>query len=513
MSVVRDLYIFKVRVFLGAIRSSRASLLLIAVYVLGMLPSGIGVSLSVINFVKGGVDITAFLNPFAALLSSVMALLLLSAFRGYVAYEYEQTLLFTSPITPRTYLIVSLLSDLTALSIFLLPLGVFLGIIIVSLQLTVLSTILIVAGFFLFLFFVYFMKTSMSILESYHQDALVRIILTIILALLILPAISLAIPFPLKYNELPYPSTLLAEIILNSLYGKTTNVGTVLGIISYFLFSSLIFFFCSNLNLYQLAKPIPLVSPFDTSMRVQSIKTGKNIQFFSRFGFQTSLNLDSKSLQSFLMKKEFVRIVRDGSLFMVFLFYAVLIVISIAIRSNETTLPMWMFLLVFYSLMVPAMLTSNWRMVELDNLWIPITSGLSFEIVAKAILYDFILLAFAVPAITTVLLTFINYTDPIVPLVLVASTSIIGSSANLYTMMSFLSRKRRATPALMVNYAAMFLSGLLIAPTYIYAILSFFFGFDIVTKLISAIPVLIYSTIVFRILSKQIEKETLNIEI
>jgi hypothetical protein len=80
-------------------------------------------------------------------------------------------------------------------------------------------------------------------------------------------------------------------------------------------------------------------------------------------------------------------------------------------------------------------------------------------------------------------------------------------------MMSFLSRKRRATPALMVNYAAMFLSGLLIAPTYIYAILSFFFGFDIVTKLISAIPVLIYSTIVFRILSKQIEKETLNIEI
>jgi hypothetical protein len=213
------------------------------------------------------------------------------------------------------------------------------------------------------------------------------------------------------------------------------------------------------------------------------------------------------------MKKEFVRIVRDGSLFMVFLFYAVLIVISIAIRSNETTLPMWMFLLVFYSLMVPAMLTSNWRMVELDNLWIPITSGLSFGIVAKAILYDFVLLAFAVPAITTILLTFINHTDPIVPLVLVASTSIIGSSANLYMMMRFLSRKRRATPALMVNYAAMFLSGLLIAPIYIFAILSFFLGFDIVTKLISAIPVLIYSTIVFRILSKQIEKETLNIEI
>jgi hypothetical protein len=305
----------------------------------------------------------------------------------------------------------------------------------------------------------------------------------------------------------------LAEIILNSLCGRISNVGTVLGILSYFLVSSLIFLFCSNLNLYQLAKPVPFVSPFDTSMRVQTIKTGKNIQFFSRFGFQTSLNLDSKSLQSFLMKKEFVRIVRDGSLFMVFMFYAVLMVINIASRPNETTFPMWMFLLAFYSFIVPAMLTSNWRMVELDNLWMPITSGLSFGVVAKAILYDFTLLAFAVPAVTSVLLTFINHADPIVPIVLVASASIIGSSANLYTMMSFLSRKRRATPALMINYAAMFLSGLLIAPTYIYAILTFFLGFDIVTKLVSAVPVLIYSAIVFRILSKQIEKETLNIEI
>jgi hypothetical protein len=213
------------------------------------------------------------------------------------------------------------------------------------------------------------------------------------------------------------------------------------------------------------------------------------------------------------MKKEFVRITRDGSLFMVFLFYIVLLVMSVASRTNETTFPMWMFLLAFYSFMVPAMLTSNWRMVELDNLWMPITSGLNFGAVAKAILYDFTLLAFAVPAATTVLLTIINHADPIVPIVLVASASIIGSSANLYTMISFLSRKRRATPALMINYAAMFLSGLLIAPTYLYALFSFFVGLDVVTQLVSAVPVLFYAAIVFRILSKQIEKEALKIEI
>ncbi len=513
MSVARDLYAFKVKVFLGALRSSRASMILVAVYVLGMLPSGIGMSLSVVNVVKGGVDITAYVNQLAALLSSVIALLLLSAYRGYVAYEYEQTILFTSPIAPRTYLIVSLLADLTTLSVFLLPLGVFLCMVIVSLQLSILSTTLIVAGFILFLFFAYFTKTSLSILESYRQDSLVRIVLSIILVLLILPAVSLAVPFPLKYNELPYPSTLLAEIMLNSVCGRTPAVETVLGIAAYFLASFTIFFFCSNLNLYQLAKPVPFVSPFDTSMRVQTIKTGKNIQFFSRYGFKISLSLDSKSLQRFLMKKEFVRITRDGSLFMVFLFYTVFLIISGVSRPNETTFPMWMFLLAFYSFMVPAMLTSNWRMVELDNLWMPITSGLNFGVVAKAILYDFTLLAFAVPAATTVLLTIINHADPIVPIVLVASASIIGSSANLYTMVSFLSRKRRATPALMINYAAMFLSGLLIAPTYLYALFSFFVGLDVVAQLVSAVPVLIYSAVVFRILSKQIEKQALKIEI
>ncbi len=447
MGVARDLLAFKLKVLMGAVKSSRASMALIAIYVLGMLPSGVGMSISVVNLVKSGIDVTTYVNQLAALLSSVTALLLLSAYKGYVSYEYEQTLLFTAPIKPRTYLAVSLLTDLAMLSVFLLPLGIFLCMIIVSLQLSILHTMLIVGGFVLFLFFAYFTKTSLAILEAHRQDSLVKTALTAIILLLIFPAASLALPFPIGYAQLPYPSTLLAEMMLSSVCGLTPNVMSILGIAAYFLASFAAFLYCSKLNLFQLAKPVPFVSPFDTSMRVQTIKTGKNIQFFSRFGIKISLSLDSKPLRSFLMKKEFVRITRDGSLFMVFMFYAVLLIISTSMRQSEAAFPMWMFLLAFYSFMVPAMLTSNWRMTELDNLWMPLTSGLSFGAVAKAVLYDFALLAFAVPAAITALLSAVNNVDPVVPLVLVASASIIGSAANLYTMVIFLSRKRRATPA------------------------------------------------------------------
>jgi hypothetical protein len=513
MGVARDLLAFKLKVMLGAIKSSRASMVLIAVYVLGMLPSGVSTSMLVVNLVKAGIDPAAYVNQLAALLSAVTAMLLLSAYRGYVSYEYEQTLLFTAPIKPRTYLAVSLLTDLAMLSVFLLPMGIFLVMIVASLQLSFVPAALIVGGFVLFLFLAYFAKTSLAILEAHRQDSLTKTVLTIIILLLVLPAASLAIPFPITYAQLPYPSTLLAETMLSSVCGTTPDMIAVLGMLVYFIASFAAFLYCSNLNLFQLAKPVPFVSPFDTSMRVQTVKVGKNIQFFSRFGIKMSLSLDSKPLRTFLMKKELVRITRDGSLFMVFMFYAVLLIISTAMRQTPSAFPMWMFLLAFYSFMVPAMLTSNWRMVELDNLWMPLTSGLSFGQVARAVLYDFALLAFAVPAAITAILSAVNQADPVIPLVLVASASVIGSAANLFTMVNFLSRKRRSTPAIMVNYAATFLSGLLIAPAYLYAIFALFLRLDLVTEIAASIPVFAYAAVVFWLLSRQIEKDAIKIEL
>jgi hypothetical protein len=138
---------------------------------------------------------------------------------------------------------------------------------------------------------------------------------------------------------------------------------------------------------------------------------------------------------------------------------------------------------------------------------------MDFKFVVKSLLYDFTLIAFIVPAGTVAILTIISQIDPLMPFVLVTAVSLIGCSSNLYMMMHFLSKQRRATPVLMINWLSMLLSGLLISPAYAYMILSLALGFSFEMNLLLAVLVLVYSAVVFWLFSKKIEKKALNIEI
>jgi hypothetical protein len=516
MGIFLDLYKLKVKVFLGAIRSTRASLLLVILYLVGTLPGSIGAGIGIVNTLKGGLDPLAYLDVLSAILSCFLAMVIFATLRGFVVFEYEQNLIFTSPVTPRLFLLVSSLADITALSFFLLPLGLFFGVIIVSLQLSFVSTLLMASSIFLFIFFLFFVKASFSILESTRSNSTVKAAIIILMFFLLLPAVNFVVPFPIKYSSLPYPSTVLANTILNILSNETLlsqSVSSLFLVSCYFVASFAFFFFCSSENLFQHAKPVPFVSPFDTSMQMQTAKMGKNIQFFSRVGLRLTLGLNSASLLRFLMKKELIRMIRDGSLFTVFLFYIIVSIMSLVGQSSEIESPGWLFLLMTYSFIIPFLLLSNWRISELDTLWIPLTSGIELKFVIKSLLYDLTLIAFIVPAGTITVLTFISPIDPLGPLVLVTVVSMIGCSSNLYTMMHFLSKQRRATPALMINWLSIMLSGLLTSPAYIYIFLSMFLGFSLEMNLLLAVPVLFYSGVVFWLFSRKIEKKALRIEI
>ena len=513
MGLFLDLYKLKIKIFLGAIRSSKVSMFLVALYMLGIMPGSIGMSMVVVNLVKEGIDLSVHLDSLSALISGIIALILISTFRGFVVFEYEQSLIFTSPITPRCFLVASMLADLTAFSIFFFPLFLFLGITIISLALPTISVLSLSSGLILFIFFLFFVKTSLSILVSVRSDSLTKIASGLLMACLLLPAAGLVVSFPLAFRMLPYPSTFLAEAVIDALYGSLPPVHSILGMILYFLSSSVLFWFCSKENLFQVAKPVPFVSPFDTSMGMQTAKMAKNIRFFSRVGIRFSLSLESESLLRFLMKKEFIRIIRDGSLFGVLLLYLIVSIMSVATNIGQAPFPVWMLILVIYSFIVPAMLVGNWRVGELDSLWIPLTSGISPRYLARSLLYDFTLIAFMVPAGTIVVLTLLGQINPLVPLVLVASVSLIGCSTNLFTMIHFLGKKRRATPSFMIGWVSMLLSGLLTSPTYIYAALSFILGFSVQTGLLLAAPILAYSILIFWFLSRKTERKAATIEI
>jgi hypothetical protein len=439
--------------------------------------------------------------------------MILTTLKGYTVYEYEQSFIFTAPISPIYFLISGLLSDLTIFSFFFYPVFLFLGIVSVSLNLATVQVLSIVMSTLFFAFFLVFLKSSLSILQSVYHKTRVKLVSVALIAFLLFPAIGLFTQLPIRYGGLPYPSTILAQSLLAFLSNGVPSTTTLLGSAAYFLGAMLLFLFTSRKNLFQFANPVPLVSPFDSSMRVQTLKMEKNVKFFSKTGFGISLNLKSESLLRFLMKKEMIRMIRDGSLFTVFLFYFIVGFMSLAGGTSGASGQSWLFTLAIYSFIIPSMLLSNWRITEHPNLWMPLTSGLNFGYIIKPLLYDLALIAFAVPAAAIVLLTLITQINPLVPLVLIVSVAMIGCSANLYVVMLFLGRKQKATPSLMIMWVSMLLSGLLMAPTYIFVALTALLRLSAEINVVLSAVIIAYSAAVFKYLSRTMEKKTKIIEI
>jgi len=513
MGLIFELYKLKVKLFFGAIRASKGGIILLLVYSFSMLPGAVGMSMSVIEALRKNVNLSMYINMLSAILSAFTVLVLLSVYRGFIAYEYEQNFVFTSPITPRQFLIASVLADLTVFLPFFYPLPLLFGIIAVSLTLPISSVLLITLSFSFFVFFIMLLKVSLSIFMSAYRDTWLRIIIALLMIGLLLPVVSLLFPFPLRYECLPYPSSLFARSLIDAVSSRPPSAYTMLGLALYFFLALLLFYCSSKQNVFQLASPIPLLTPLDTSMKMQTVKISRNIRFFSRIDLGITLNPHSKSLLRFLMKKELVRMVRDGSLFAVLIFYGILSVIVLITSTSESPIPLWLLVLGLYSFIVPSMLISNWRTVEIGNLWIPLTSGMRLDILVKSLLYDLTIIASLVPTVVIIILTIVARVNPLPPLVLIMSVSLIGCSTNLYTMIRFLGRKSKATPSFIISWFSILLSGLLISPAYAFVILSLLWNFNLILNLALSALILVYSALVFLYFSKLTYKKVISLEI
>ena len=513
MSRLLDVYFAKVKIILGAFKASKINLFLVFIYLFGVVIGCFGLSIVLSGAIKEGLDLSVYLDEFSALISLGLAVTIIVSLRGFVVFDYEENLFFTSTITPWTFLAASILSDLTIFSIFFGPFFMLLGIISVSLSLSPMIVFLLFTIAILLMLFFIFLKKAFSILISIYAESPIRYILVVFTVLLLLPAIRLVYPFPIRYGGLPYPSTFMAEALLNLLCGKQPSFISLLGVLSYFILSLVLLIFCSRKDIFRYAKPIPFFSPFDASMRAQTIKMGQNIRLFSKIGLKFALNLESESLFRFLIKKELIRMIRDGSFFAVLIFYAVVLIISVATKSAGDSFPAWLFILAIYSLIVPAMLVTNWRIGELNSLWIPLTSGMNLKIFFSSLLYALILVSIPIPIGTIIVLIFITRPNPILPLVLVISASMIGSSVHLFVMIHFLGKKRRATPGFMIGWMALLLSSVLLSPAYAYVMFSFILKIGPQIDLAAGVGLIVYSYLIFKFFLKKLERKALSIEI
>ena len=288
MGTVIDLFKMKIKVLFGSLRASKSSLLLFLVYFLGMLPATIGLSMGLIELLRKGVDLSAYVDTLAAIISGFMALALISTYTGFKVFEYEQGFVLTAPINPRQYLLAGLLSDMVVLIFFFNMVPIFFIVVAIRLALSITSILVMFSSFLFFLFFVGFLKYSLSIYASIYEGLWLRVVTSAVIVVLLLPVVGLFAPLPINYGALPYPTTFLARCILESLSNRLP-IGSFLGLGLYFLALLAIFLASSRRNFFLFTNPIPLVSPFDTSMRMQSIKAGKSMKTFSHIGLRLSL--------------------------------------------------------------------------------------------------------------------------------------------------------------------------------------------------------------------------------
>ncbi|MCX8170529.1 MAG: hypothetical protein N3E47_00960 [Candidatus Bathyarchaeota archaeon] len=522
LNIILSLYKFKIKSFFGAFRASKANLALLLVYIFSLLPSAFSFSIMIVDAVRqNGVNIETYIEVLSAGLSFLTAFILFLTFRGYTAFEHEQNFVFTSPIKPIEFLIASILADLTTILVFIYPLFAIYTLIVLWLNLPFSSAILILSAMLIFVFLLFLLKSSLSIMMSLQRNLSAKITISAMIFLLLFPSISSALNLPLKYSILPYPSTLLAKILVGEIFGLGFQPLDFLGLSICFLLLASLFTAFSRENFFPLTRRVPFVSPFDASIRMQALKMERSIKIFSRVPMLPTLNLESRSLLAFLMKKELIRMIREGSLFTVIFMYLIISFIAAVISAYSPQDPQSanfqpavfiMFFLGTYSLIVPLILISNWRISDFENLWVPITSGANMRAIIRALLYDFIMVSSAIPAAIILILAAIYGINPLMALVLVASTSIVGCSVNLYVMIKSLASKRRGVSSALAGWASMLLSALLLTPTYSLIFLSQYLKLSENVHVLFAAVILLHSALVMRVFSGKTEKNIIYLE-
>lgn len=83
LNIILNLYALKVKVFFGAFRTSKASIALLLIYILGYFPGMFGISSIITNAVKhGGIDAYFCINILSAAASALIAVSILLSLKG-----------------------------------------------------------------------------------------------------------------------------------------------------------------------------------------------------------------------------------------------------------------------------------------------------------------------------------------------------------------------------------------------------------------------------------------------
>lgn len=380
MGKIITISIFKIKQYFGPLRSSKASLLL------GIL---IFLSLNSVGFFFGmALPDTPFwaepdllIDIFSAFLSVFLALSLVLSLRGGVtAFQTELDFFFTSAIKPRQYILSDLIFQFIVLHVLFSPFIPFVIGLSLRLSINALIALIMVLVYEMYVFLILLIMQSLGLLNLIAPIKRTKALIGAIMAALLLPSLSFMGFFPLKYSDLPYPSTFAAKAIVHLLEQSSFELPNIYSLGIFVALAFTFHYLISKKNLFYYIRPTVMLSFIESRPQAQAIQQRRMVERFGPWTTFLTLDPTKGSLTSFLMKKHLIRIIRDGSLFSVIILFAVygavsMLSLNFSQDSSARAIESSLFTMTFYSALVPSILAMSWNSYERENLWLILTSG------------------------------------------------------------------------------------------------------------------------------------------
>src|SRR5256886_16008053 len=329
------LFTYKMRFFFGPSIRGRFGPLAYVALILIFLPSGfftgygIGVSIRTADTAAAMAVLSA---PLAAILSIG---LLYSLGAGVTAHASEFDFFLTADVRPREYLVADLAFQFVSL---LAAVGLAAGVAAIAMVLAVGRPIVAAVPLFalLALYAAFALLTSqvLVILRIRFPKAPVRLVTGVVFLLSVLSAIGIALPeFPIRFEQLPIPSTAFAALGLAVLRGAPASLADIAVAAAYLGDMALVWLLLSNSYIFHGIKPTMSAGfgqvDLGSRMEIQRRTT-------TRLGGVTTrirLRTDRGSETGLMTRFHLVRIWRDGSVVVV-IFFALLTILPAALGGG-----------------------------------------------------------------------------------------------------------------------------------------------------------------------------------
>ena len=369
------LFTYKLRFFFGPALRGRFGPLAFLALILIFIPSGFAVGFGLGTSLRT-MDTASSLTLLGAPLGAFLAFALLySLGAGVTAHASEFDFFLTADIRPRQYLLADLVFQFVSL---LAAGGLAAGVAAVSMVLAMGQPFLAALPLFglltVYAFFVLMTSQVLVVLRVRYRKAPVRLATVVLMILSMLPSVALAQPgFPIRFQDLPIPSTAFGSLGLAVLRGTSTSLVDLAVAAAYTGGIAIAWFALSDAYIVHGLRPTMSAGFGQVDMGARMEMQRRMIGGLGGVTTRVRLRTDRGGDTSLMTRLHLVRIWRDGSILFVVLFALIAILpaglggASAGAGGAITVTETLTFLL--------GVLAMNWAFYERENLWIILTTA------------------------------------------------------------------------------------------------------------------------------------------